>query len=503
MPNDLTSIIRRLLHDPCAFAQETSGITLRQYQVNVAQAIYQSVINSYGDTIVIMFPRQSGKNELQAQVETFLLTIYSQMNAEMIKVSPTWKPQTLNAMSRLERTLEKNLLIKGLWKKESGFIYRHGTARMKFLSGGPEANIVGATASTLLEVDEAQDIQISKFDKDIAPMAASTNATRVFWGTAWTSNTLLAREKRSAQAAQDQDGRQRVFVLTAADVAKEVPAYGLFVADQVQKLGRNNPMVRTQYFSEEIDSEGGMFPPARLALIRGSHARLNAPEPNRIYALLLDVAGEDEGVVGVDGIDLANPGRDSTALTVVEVDLSTMADPVIHRPTYKVVDRKTWIGVKHINLYGQIKALADLWRARYLVVDATGIGAGIASFLAAAMPSRVLPFLFNSSTKSKLGWDFLAAIETGRFKNFAGEDPEGFTQQLAACQMTVVPGPDHKIKWGTPEGARDPATGDYQHDDLVLSAALVGVLDEQEWSFGGPALVVRPADPLLEMDQGF
>ncbi len=502
MPNDLKSVILRLLHDPCAFAQEASGITLRKYQIKVAEAIYQSVTNSYGDTIIVMFPRQSGKNELQAQIETFLIAILSQLNAEMIKVSPTWKPQTLNAMSRLERTLEKNLVIKDLWKKESGYIYRFGTARMKFLSGGPEANIVGATASHLLEVDEAQDIQIAKFDKDIAPMAASRNATRVFWGTAWTSNTLLAREKRSALEAEKKDGRRRVFVLTAEDVAREVPAYGLFVADQVSKLGRNNPMVRTQYFSEEIDGEGGMFPAARQALMRGSHARLDGPEPNRIYALLLDVAGEDENAGGDPG-ELTNPGRDSTALTVVEVDLSTMSDPVIHRPTYKVVERKTWIGVKHTSLYGQIKALADLWRARYLVVDATGIGAGIASFLAAAMPGRVLPFLFNSSTKSKLGWDFLAAIETGRFKNFEGPDPEGFYAQLNACIMAVVPGPDHKIKWGVPDGSRDPATGDYQHDDLVLSAALVGVLDEQEWPFGGPALVVRPADPLEEMSQGF
>ena len=181
MPNDLNSIVLRLLHDPCAFAQTTSGITLRQYQVKVAEAIYQSVLNAYGDSIVVMFPRQSGKNELQAQVEAFLITILSQYNAEMIKVSPTFKPQTLNAMRRLERTLEKNLIIKDLWKKESGYIYRFGTARMFFLSGGPEANIVGATASHLLEVDEAQDIQIAKFDKDIAPMAASRNATREYW----------------------------------------------------------------------------------------------------------------------------------------------------------------------------------------------------------------------------------------------------------------------------------------------------------------------------------
>ncbi len=106
---------------------------------------------------------------------------------DLIKVSPTWKPQSLNAMHRLESLLKHGLITRGLWEKDSGYIYRMQRARISFLSGEPQAHIVGATASTLLEVDEAQDVLISKYDKEIAPMAASTNATRVFWGTAWTS----------------------------------------------------------------------------------------------------------------------------------------------------------------------------------------------------------------------------------------------------------------------------------------------------------------------------
>ncbi len=37
-----------------------------------------------------------------------------------------------------------------------------------------------------------------------------------------------------------------------------------------------------------------MFPPARRALMQGTHPARLAPEPGKIYALLLDVAGEDE-----------------------------------------------------------------------------------------------------------------------------------------------------------------------------------------------------------------
>lgn len=127
-------------------------------------------------------------------------------------------------------------------------------------------------------------------------MAASTNATRVFWGTAWTSKTLLARELRAARIAEKKDKIRRTWVLTADQVGAEVPAYKMFVEEQVARLGRNNPLVRTQYYSEEIDAEGGMFSLGRRALMLGAHAKQIAPVPGHIYAFTIDVAGQDEGV---------------------------------------------------------------------------------------------------------------------------------------------------------------------------------------------------------------
>lgn len=204
----VVELIKQLMRDVLLFTQHGSELTLRRYQQEVAQAIINSVIKERGLTFVVIFPRQSGKNELQAQIETYLLTFHSPGDAEIVKVSPTLKPQSQNAMRRLERVLSKNLIARDLWKKESGYIYKVGGARMYFLSAAPTSNIVGATAKTLLECDEAQEVLISKWDKDVNPMAASTNATRVFWGTAWTSQTLLAREKRLALEAEKADGIQ-------------------------------------------------------------------------------------------------------------------------------------------------------------------------------------------------------------------------------------------------------------------------------------------------------
>ena len=494
-------LIKAALTDLSLFSAHFSGVHLRQYQQTVARAVLASVFARRGRSFVVMFPRQSGKNELQAAIEAYLLLVLSDQPAEIVKVSPTWKPQSQNAMRRLERVLQANPLTQALWRKESGYIYRIGKARAIFLSGAPESHIVGATASTLLEVDEAQDVLPAKFDREIAPMAASTNATRVFWGTAWTAVTLLGRELRLARLAQQADGARRVFTLSAEQVAAEVPEYGAYVRAQVAAHGRDNPMIRSQYFSEEVDGAGGLFNPGRVALLLGDHPPLEVPRSGRVYAGLLDVAGEDERSGGIEAA-LANPGRDSTALTVVEIDTATLADDLIRRPTYRVVHRRAWQGQRHTSLYAELRALAEHWRMAHLVVDATGVGAGLAAFLSQALPGRVIPFTFSLAGKSRLGWQLLDLVAQGRFKEYHPPD-DRFLLQLRAVEYEILPGPAQLMRWSVPQGARDPATGALLHDDLVLSAALVGVLDDLEWNASLPAVVLPGRDPLRELDRGF
>src|SRR4030042_2443916 len=237
-------------------------------------------------------------------------------------------------------------------------------------------------------------------------MAASTNATRVVWGTAWTSRTLLARELRAARVAEQQDGIRRTWVLTADEVGKEVPAYKKFVEEQIARLGRNNPLVRTQYFSEEIDAEGGMFPLSRRMLMMGDHERANNPTPGVGYVFTIDVAGEDEGAIQ-DLAQLANPRRDSTVLTIFEIEIPPIGE-IQTKPIYKVINRISWQGVKHVSLYTTIIAMANAWHPVKVIIDATGVGAGLSGFLVDKLGTLVLPFHFSQVSKSDLGWSFIS-----------------------------------------------------------------------------------------------
>jgi len=512
----LVELLKKLLRDITLFTRYTSGLKLRSYQEAAARAIVNSVLGQKGLSFVVILPRQSGKNELQAQIQAYLLTLMSNRRCEMVQVSPTWRPQTENAMHRLESVLSGNLILKDRWEKHHGHVYQVGKARLVFLSGSPTSNIVGATASLLLSVDEAQDILTEKYDKEIAPMAASTNATRIFWGTAWTSDTLLAREEKAALAQQAADGIQRVWRLTCDQVAAEVPAYGQFVADQIAKLGRHHPMVRTQYYSEDIDADGGLFPPERLAQLYGIHPPQVWPAKDAIYVMTLDVAGEDEQDQG-DLTRMGNPARDATALTIARVNLGSLQDPALPLPRYEMVYRQQWVGVKHVHIYAQVLSLAQTWDIRFLVVDATGVGAGLSAFLTRALGSKVIPFVFNSRTKSDLGWSFISMVDCGRLKEYApakeaGDAPDNrgslarlhhqFFEQLTHCQYAIIPGPEKRMKWSVPDGTRHPGTGELIHDDLVISAGLLSVLDQQHWSVTSPTTVISASDPLEDM-KGF
>jgi hypothetical protein len=496
MVRDLQYLLRR----PARFLLQTGNLELRPYQAAAVEAVISSIYHRRGMEFVWIFPRQSGKDEAIASMLTYLLMYYMDKSGEMVVINPTFKPQTETSMRRLETRLRTNVLTRGIWKRKSGYIYTMHQCLCTYMSADPAAHVVGATANLLLVINEAQDIQPFKFDKDLSPMVASTNATRLFSGTRWTSNTLLERELIAAQDQEKKDGRQRVFFFTAEDVRVHVPAYGRHVDGVVAKLGRQHPLVKTQYFSETIDAQAGMFPPGRQALMHGSHPERLEPEPGKLYAFLIDVAGQDEARSTGEEI-LQNPGRDSTALKIVEISLETVE--VLGKPTYLVQYRREWIGEKHVKVFGQLRALATSWRPQYIVIDATGVGEGLWSLLDNAYgPDQVLPVKFTPLVKSDLGYGFIGIIESGRYREYS-PFPEDLRLQLDKCRSEIVPGPSKLMRWGVPDGIRDQTTGNLVHDDDLITGALCTILDRLDWFVPLPSVVVSPADPLVDMDKSF
>jgi hypothetical protein len=463
---------------------------LRPYQLTPAQAIIEAVRrNTQPSTFnldpssfpppnefAVVFSRQAGKDEMTAQLLAYLLTLYREAGGQVVLAAPTEKQANISRDRLLARL--KHPLNAGYLRSREGYIVGLGAAEARFLSAEPSANVRGETASLLLVANEAQDILPQRWDAVFDPMAASTNATTLFMGTVWTANTLLARQMRYLRQLERDDGQQRVFQVDWQEVARYVPAYGRRVEARIAQLGPTHPFVQTEYCLKELDGDGGLFGPERRALMVGSHPRQVRAEPSKSYALLVDVAGENE--TGLEGAELRaqSPRQDSTAVTVVEIVRAEGLEAAATLPSYRVVNRYVWTGVKHAELLGRLVGLArDTWQARYVVVDATGIGATLASFLQTRLgEQRVRPFVFSQKSKSDLGWNFCGLVDSGRYKEYADDgaaDTAWFWRQLAAVEYQVRPGPGQLMSWSVP----DPTL----HDDLVMSAALVTLLDEQDW----------------------
>jgi hypothetical protein len=479
--------------------------------VGPARAIVASVEEGLGRSFAVVFSRQAGKDEMLAQLVAFLLTRWQRRGGSIVLAAPTFQPQAALMRDRLLARLAEPLpaALTGGATLHDGYAVTLGQASARFLSAAPGANARGQTADLLLVANEAQDIAPDVWDAVFDPMAASTNATTLFLGTVWSRETLLARQMAFLREEERRDGCQRVWTVPWQEVARELPAYGERVRSRIAQFGPDHPFIRTEYCLQELDGAGGLFPPGRIAAMQGDHPRQRAAIPGRRYALLLDVAGEEEGASGPEGFR-DDTRRDSTALTVVEVVSresevvrgrdgrflqngegfpNSPSDPRLptsdsRLPTYRIVDRLAWTGVRHTTLHAHLTHLArEVWRASVVVVDATGVGAGLASFLAATLGDRragraipVVPFIFTAASKSALGWDWIGLIDAGRYREYA-DDGEQLTRlfraQLAATTYTTPPGPGKTLRWGVPPGRG--------HDDLVMSAALTATLDGVDW----------------------
>jgi hypothetical protein len=240
-----------------------------------------------------------------------------------------------------------------------------------------------------------------------------------------------------------------------------------------------------------------MFNAGRLALMTGDQEGETSPLPGMTYAFLLDVAGQDEMRMKASEEPMRNPGRDATSLSIARIDLSTLE--TLHAPTYRIVQRKQWTGCNHLTVFGALKAMTELWKPLYIVIDASGVGEGLWALLDRQYPMRVLAVKFTQQEKSLIGWQFLAILETGRFRDCCPS--ELAREQYAACQSEILPGAAKTMRWGVPDGRRR-LNGEGLHDDIVTAEALTALLDRQTWALPMKTRFVTPLVDQTNMWEG-
>ena len=81
------------LFDPVLRAVRTNNCFLRSYQSEALRTIYDAVMEGTGGRFTVTFPRQSGKNETQAQLEAAVMAASQWKGGSIIKIIPTEKNQ--------------------------------------------------------------------------------------------------------------------------------------------------------------------------------------------------------------------------------------------------------------------------------------------------------------------------------------------------------------------------------------------------------------------------
>lgn len=500
----IATAARRILNRIDLFSALVLKMPLRQYQVEPLRAVIHSILHRCGHEFLLIFPRQSGKNEAAAHLLVYLLNVLQRTGGNIVYTA------TGDALGRGVQRLEErldNIWNAGQWIRAARPIRRIlGRAQVVFLSSHPSAASRGETAHWLLLVDELQDQDAAHIEAVFTPMRAANNATALYLGTVRFTHDALWRKKKELEQLQQDDGIQRVFCIGPDTVTAENPSYAAFLQAQVSRYGRNHPVVASEYYLEPIDASGGLFDARRQQLLRGRHERHAAPWRFPTYIATIDVGGADEQTTPGQ---LNNPRRDYTIVTISEVTHDTAL------PSYLAADVMVDVGTRHfapgedgtLNLAQSILAYLNLWHVSAVIIDASGLGQGLADWLT-QHHHNVHPFRFTSSSKAALGSAFIALVEQGRanYWHSAAEfdDAWWFEQQVSACAYFVREGGtfERDLRWSVPDShtTSTPAGQHPTHDDRLISFALIAEAERLRLAgllhLGAAESVIAYKDPL-------
>jgi hypothetical protein len=431
-----------------SFRNAGRGSLLRPYQARILLSLAQGIEAYRGETLTVLLPRQAGKNQVAAALVSMLLRANAARGGSIVVCAPTLTPQAEISRQRTLAALHETAhLVPGAGENSDARTITCGKASATFLSGSPLAHVAGHTASIVLIADEAQDIDEEWFDRQFRPMAASTGAPTVLFGTPWDGETLLDRAvARNRLRDSLERGIPYVDFLPRhheagwRTVAASLPAYGQYVRAERERLGAMHPLFLTQYGLQCVADAGRLLSSEDLARMEGVHVHETAPTRGYRYVAGLDVGGE-------------GAKSDASVLTIARV----------RDRTCEVVTHVAWNGEAESAIGPVVAGLAAKWGLERICVDATGIGQPLARDLERDLGSRVEPVHFNAATKSELGYALIAAARNGRvtlYRDDGSLESRACRAEIAACRARLSGG---ALRWEAPSGG---------HDDYAVSLAL-------------------------------
>ena len=196
--------------------------------------------------------------------------------------------------------------------------------------------------------------------------------------------------------------------------------------------GLTEKEIRQQYYAEWLDDEGQVFRNFEQYFTAPRYRRDDGEEwqaPKGVYLMGLDVGKK----------------RDFMSAHVVSVAEQTF------------VDAERFIGIDYTVAGPRLANLARQWGVKFIHMDTSGVGEGLADILRAEGIS-IVPFTFSHESKARLIGRFASEMERGRVHFLRDDDVLKKELGLFEARLSGT-----SIVYGAPQGF---------HDDAVVSAAL-------------------------------
>jgi len=394
--------------------QKIHKVDFYDYQFEVSDKIIEALVDNLllmrGATpeqvekmetleLPVEFSRQSGKTTAIVHTIEFIMLFFPTMFTDVIEIG-LFAPQKEQAKTDFDRL--KNLLLK---TEKKLIVTDHDTerrtkeesnARTVALPNGASCFISPVTKQSksesktfkLMIFEEAQDIEDRIVQEDIFPMAASTNAPRIFIGTAGVKECYFKKltEREGALIYPWRtvaEHRRRVYEQT--NDPKHL-LYEQFVKNEIAKYprGEEDDAIKRPYNLVWITDVGQFI--SRDTLFA---CRITAPYER-----------ENKEFLHYAGIDQAKH-VDQTVLKIGRV--------IDNRLT--VVNSFELQGVNYPDQFDALSRLLDNFKIAALAIDSTGQGDYMPDMFDRHRRYRVFHVTFSQSSKDGMYKDFSALLQ--------------------------------------------------------------------------------------------
>lgn len=339
------------------FIKKTLNLKLYPSQTQVCDAIIQSSLWNDGDTILSCFPRQYGKTTALTAAVGFLNVFYFDL-VDKFDLQHRNEFNTVFFAPQYEQSKTDFDRLKGIlrpYQRDFGIDFDEANGNTIRIGNGctnycftlaPTSSPESKTADLII-FEEAQDLEDERINKVATPMGASTNATKVYNGTAGYQkclfqNYLERNEKhkfiydcwtaiKEKQEAYELDGNP--FHLN----------YKKHIINEIRRLGgEDNDEFKTQYLNLWVLERGQFITYDQLLTLEGTHEIINEEKEKKCYA----------------GVDWGK-ASDSTVVTIIDED-------------FRILKWFEMQGDDYDSQFHRITKLLQNYNIQKMMCDATG-----------------------------------------------------------------------------------------------------------------------------------